>query len=442
MKTLDPKAIASHFGGDVTGKQQVNIPTPGHSKRDRGTSITLKPDAPDGVVVHCHNGSPSDALAVKDQLRNAGFLPKFERAEVWRNDDLRPARVADEHAVHLSPGQRIVATFEYIDLDGHVRFRTHRIEPGRNGTSKEFRYDRPSGGAWLPGLGDELQLPYGLTSVAFADGAADLYLVEGERKADKLISWGLQALSLKNIDKWFDRFAGFFKGRRVFILPDNDDAGERYAAKAAELIGSSASIVRLPGLADGRDILDWDGGLADLLALSSEAHDPSPSLVDTGTFPEPVDLWMRYEEPDLPKGLLPEVIERFAFRQGEIMGADPAGLAMASLTVCAAAIPDSVALQVKRNDPTWRENARLWTALVGPPSRKKTPIFKAALAPLRSLDNALMRTFMQSLSAYEALPAAERKMAERPKQKRLIISDATVEAAQEVLRDSPEGLLH
>lgn len=277
MKALDPKAIASHFGGDVTGKQQVNIPTPGHSKRDRGTSITLKPDAPDGVVVHCHNGSPSDALVVKDQLRKAGFLPKFERAEVWRNDDLRPARVADDHAVHLSPGQKIVATFEYIDLDGHVRYRTHRIEPGRDGTGKEFRYDRPSSGGWLPGLGDELQLPYGLASVALADGAADLYLVEGERKADKLISWGLQALSLKNIDKWFDRFAGFFKGRRTFILPDNDDAGERYAAKAAELLGPSVSIVRLPGLADGGDILDWDGGLADLVALSNGAQATSQS---------------------------------------------------------------------------------------------------------------------------------------------------------------------
>lgn len=270
MKALDPKAIASHFGGDVTGRQQVNIPTPGHSKRDRGTSITLKPDAPDGVVVHCHNGSPSDALAVKDQLRNAGFLPKFDRAAVCRDDDLIPTRTAEVHAVHLLPGQRIVATFDYIDLDGHVRYRTHRIEPGRDGTGKEFRYDRPAGGTWLPGLGDELQLPYGLASVALADGAADLYLVEGERKADKLISWGLQALSLKNIDKWFDRFAGFFAGRRVFILPDNDDAGDRYAVKAAELVGPKASIVRLPGLGAGGDILDWHGGPEDLADLHRE----------------------------------------------------------------------------------------------------------------------------------------------------------------------------
>lgn len=185
----------------------------------------------------------------------------------------------------------------------------------------------------------------------------------------------------------------------------------------------------------------FDPVTGEVFADEGGAPEPSPGVIDPGAFPEPVDLWMRYEEPNLPKGLLPEVIERFSFRQGEIMGADPAGLAMAALTVCAAAIPDSVALQVKRNDPTWRENARLWTALVGPPSRKKTPIFKAALAPLRSLDNALMRTFMQSLSAHEALPAAERKAAERPKQKRLIISDATVEAAQEVLRDSPDGVL-
>lgn len=283
MRVLDPKAIASHFGGEVTGRQQVNIPTPGHSKRDRGTSITLKPDAPDGLIVHCHNGSPSDALAVKDQLREAGFLPQFERAPVGRNDNLRPPAVAEDHAVHLSAGQKIVETFEYLDLDGHVRYRTHRIEPGRDGTGKEFRYDRPSSGGWLPGLGDELQLPYGLASVAMADANADLYLVEGERKADKLISWGLQALSLKNIEKWYDRFAGFFKSRRVIILPDNDEAGERYATKAAELVGPSASIFRLPGLGDGGDILDWDGGPADLIALTN------------GTEPETVERLLPVE---------------------------------------------------------------------------------------------------------------------------------------------------
>ena len=162
---------------------------------------------------------------------------------------------------------------------------------------------------------------------------------------------------------------------------------------------------------------------------------------DADRWPEPVDLWARYEEPDLPERVLPLGIELFARRQAAIMGADPAGLAMAALTVCATAIPDSIELQVKRNDPTWREHARLWTALVGPPSRKKTPVFKAAMAPLRTIDNQLMRAYLQACEEHEALDKDEKKATPKPKQRRLIISDATIEAAQEVMMDSPDGVL-
>jgi hypothetical protein len=52
-----------------------------------------------------------------------------------------------------------------------------------------------------------------------------------------------------------------------------------------------------------------------------------------------------FEPAALPRGLLPKVIEDYAFTMGEIMGADPAGLAMAALTVCGAAI--STALRCK-----------------------------------------------------------------------------------------------
>jgi hypothetical protein len=47
------------------------------------------------------------------------------------------------------------------------------------------------------------------------------------------------------------------------------------------------------------------------------------------------------------------------------MGADAAGLAMAALTVCAAALPDRAKFQVKKHNPRWKESARLGTALVG-----------------------------------------------------------------------------
>ena len=171
-----------------------------------------------------------------------------------------------------------------------------------------------------------------------------------------------------------------------------------------------------------------------------ETGEIDPSPIDS-RWPAPVDLWAHYSAPVLPVGLLPVIIERFARKHSEVMGADPAGLAMAALTVCATAISDDITLQVKRNDPTWRESCRLWVGLVGPPSRKKSPILKAAMRPLRRLDGNLMADYLAKLAQYEALPADQRKLSPKPKQKRLMISDATIEAAQEVMKDSPDGIM-
>ena len=71
---------------------------------------------------------------------------------------------------------------------------------------------------------------------------------------------------------------------------------------------------------------------------------------------EPVDLWANFEPPALPRGLLPKVIEDYAVTTGETMGADPAGLAMAALTVCGAAIPDGIKLRMKEHNEDWQES--------------------------------------------------------------------------------------
>lgn len=83
---------------------------------------------------------------------------------------------------------------------------------------------------------------------------------------------------------------------------------------------------------------------------------------------DPVDLWAKFDPPTLPRGALPDIIERFAYDRGTAMGADMAGIAMSALAVCAAAIPDKIQLKVKRHNSGLLESARLWVALVGPPS--------------------------------------------------------------------------
>lgn len=167
-------------------------------------------------------------------------------------------------------------------------------------------------------------------------------------------------------------------------------------------------------------------------------HSDAPSMHDAGG--DPVDLWGRFDPPDMPLGLLPAIIEEFALVMGERMGADPAGLAVAALVSCAATIPDRVQVKVKRYDD-WTESPRIWAALVGSPSTKKSPILSAATKPLLRIDGQMFRDWQQRVAEYNAMSKDERMAERAPRQKRLRIEDATVEGAQMVLEGSPDGVL-
>lgn len=124
---------------------------------------------------------------------------------------------------------------------------------------------------------------------------------------------------------------------------------------------------------------------------------------------EPADLWAQFEPPVLPQGLLPKIIEDFARVQARLMGSDPAGIAMAALAACGAAIPDRIKLQPKKYDDFWTEAARLWVALVGGVSCKKTPIIRAAVKPINSIDADLFRAYSKAMHEYNQLAAEDKK---------------------------------
>jgi hypothetical protein len=155
----------------------------------------------------------------------------------------------------------------------------------------------------------------------------------------------------------------------------------------------------------------------------------------------PVDLWAKFDPPSLPRGVLPDIIERFACDQGREMGADVGGIAVSALAVCAAAIPDKIKLQVKRHNIGWMESARIWVVPVGPPSTMKSPIMAAAVRPLRRIDSEMARQNAEERARYDGLSKEEKAETQPPKQTRLLLQDTTIEAAQEVLKDSPDGVL-
>ena len=156
---------------------------------------------------------------------------------------------------------------------------------------------------------------------------------------------------------------------------------------------------------------------------------------------EPVDLWAKFDPPTLPRGLLPPLIEEFAFERSAVMGCDPTGLALGALAVCAASIPEDIQIQPKRNDIEWQESARIWIGLVGGVSEMKSPILDTVAARIRDIDYKMEHAYQEALDEWLALPKKAREKTPKPKHLRAKIMNTTVEAAADILKDSPDGVL-
>ena len=149
---------------------------------------------------------------------------------------------------------------------------------------------------------------------------------------------------------------------------------------------------------------------------------------------EPIDLWPSAGAlPPLPVGLLPQRIETFARAAAIVVGADDGGFAMAALAVAAGSLDDAIKLSVMPY-AKWVESARIWVALVGDPSTKKTPIINTTYEALKSADNALYRLYAAAKAKWEMLSKPDKAITPAPVRNRYLISDTTSEAAQEAFR--------
>jgi hypothetical protein len=176
--------------------------------------------------------------------------------------------------------------------------------------------------------------------------------------------------------------------------------------------------------------------------LVFHARAANPAWMTKSEDIQPINLWEKLDAPSIPRGILPTIIENYAVTQSRALGADMAGIAMTAIVACATAIPDSkVRLQVRQNNQGWIENARLWCMLVGPPSTKKTPSITAAVHPIGKINQELTKANAEEMAKYNKLSAKEKKLEPPPVQRELLIHNATIEAAQMVFKDSPDGLL-
>jgi len=153
----------------------------------------------------------------------------------------------------LTGKRKIVKTYDYRDEEGQLLFQTVRFDP------KGFAYRQPDGkGRWLWNLKGVPRVLYRLPEIL---PKPTVYIVEGEKDADRLWSLGIPATtSPMGAKNWRVGYAQSLKGKRVVILPDNDAEGKRYAQDVARsLVGvaTAVKVVRLPGLNEHGDVSDW-----------------------------------------------------------------------------------------------------------------------------------------------------------------------------------------
>jgi putative DNA primase/helicase len=229
------------------------------SHDDRSPSLSVGRGTKQPVVFHCHAGCHPETIT------KALDLSWAELCEPRSNG-------------HGRLGEAL-AEYHYTDEGGRQLFRVVRYP------DKQFRQHAADGaGGWRPKLGDARRVLYRLPDVAAAiEGGEEVWLVEGEKDADRLRTEGVVATcNPMGAGSWRPDYTATLAGAAVNLVADRDPEGYRHAHQVAAVLGAAGATVTVLEPATGKDISDHlAAGLAlDDLAvvdLATIIVDPPPA---------------------------------------------------------------------------------------------------------------------------------------------------------------------
>jgi hypothetical protein len=213
----------------------------------------------DGIWVHCEREEFAGDLRI-DERTSPGTFRHWLGGACYCGGQHVVAMSAQNGQARTTSSGRIVATYDYTDAAGALLYQTVRFEP------KGFCQRRPDGRdgwVWKDALGGVTRVPYRLPELLSAP-TRTLFIVEGEKDADRLAALGLLATcNACGAEKWTDALSEHLRGRaRVVVLGDNDVAGRRHVQRVAGSLTTVAGVpdvrvIELPGLSEGGDVGDW-----------------------------------------------------------------------------------------------------------------------------------------------------------------------------------------
>lgn len=163
-------------------------------------------------------------------------------------------------------GEQKQVVYSYRDEGGRELYRKIRIEPGFNGRNKAFYIERlTENGQTIRNLKGCRRVLYRLPEVQKGiSNGRPIFLVEGEKDADKLSLYGLIATTSLESIKWEEAYTQHLKDADVVLLYDMDETGVRRKELLCDNLFKkvkSLRVIDLPGLeyqdSHGQDISNW-----------------------------------------------------------------------------------------------------------------------------------------------------------------------------------------
>jgi hypothetical protein len=322
---LDARAIAAALGGEVSGRDAVLAPGPGHSPGDRSLSVKLCLAHNDGFIVHSFCGD--DVNRCRDHVKaKLGLDPRRPRVNISRDlsrarrrSERRPNGTNGHHAAPLvnelsDDGVIVLPTLTLPartppDAGGKPAFMTWGAEGPPKRPDEQRRHFYVHNGVPVrikvmnvPGAinravnwyrvadqnetpGWQARLPDGYAAVPYAgkinpfdpEVTSDrLYWPEGEKDVDTVAAAGGLAVTFGGVgDGLPEGIERFIAGRDVVVLADNDEPGRKHARCKIEVALSVAKSVRLvefPELPRGGDVSNWfeQGGTIEALHVRAD----------------------------------------------------------------------------------------------------------------------------------------------------------------------------
>jgi len=301
---LTPAEIARYYAVrlgrnlDSNGKRQILVLCPFHQDRNPSLSINLETGQ-----WYCHAGCGKGYVFEFEMKLSESPFPESKR----RVFEAIGRRVENQGTMQQ------LETYSYQSESGAELFQVRRYV-GADGR-KSFPQFRPDGrGGYIPGVRGVRRVLYRLPDVI---AASEVLVVEGEKDCETARNLGFTSTTNPGgAGKWRAQYSHTLRDKRVVVVADADEAGQRHARHVARSLVEAGSTVKLVGALPGaKDLTDWveRGGTgqkllelvsplpelsrADIAAWSTERESQPTDLADQRRkrtrCPFPDEWWFR-----------------------------------------------------------------------------------------------------------------------------------------------------